>query len=406
MAEPAVPSQALKDAGRRLMDLLVQQASQAAIDRVSGLSDRLADYSENGGANRNDTGERGDGRPSMRASLSSGVTSLKDKVKNVLGGGGGSDGDNAEADDGADQRGGGRGGGKKLKVTNIVEQTDVGLPLRTTYDLWTRWEHFPGFMKKVEEVSRKADETTSWKAQVLWSHRIWEATVVEQVPDSHIVWRSKGAKGHVDGAVSFTALGPNLTRVLVVLEYWPQGLFERTGNLWRAQGRRARLELKHFRRHAMTSVLREPDNVEGWRGEIRDSQVIRTHEQALCEEQAAEQEQAPGEQEQAPGEQEQAPGEQEQAPGEEPEHGEPPQAEQPEHDGHAESGQAKQPAEHEEPEHERAGHQQPEDEGEHDEEPDDQRVQRAQHREAEDGEPAGSRRATGRSTGAGARRAR
>ena len=382
------------DAGRRLMDLLMQQASQAAIKRVNGLSDRLTDYAENGGTNRNDTGERGDGQSSIRASLSSGVTSLKDKVKNVLGGGGGgSDGDNAEADKGADQRGGGRGGGKKLKVTNIVEQTDVGLPLRTTYDLWTRWEDFPGFMKKVEEVSREADEKTSWKAQVWWSHRIWEATVLEQVPDSHIVWRSNGAKGHVDGAVSFTALGPNLTRVLVVLEYWPQGLFERTGNLWRAQGRRARLELKHFRRHAMTDVLLQRDNVEGWRGEILDSQVIRTHEQALREEQAAEQEQAPGE---------------------EPEHGEPPEAEQAEHDGQAESEQAKQRAEHEQPEEEgeheeepedqRAEHQQPEDEGEHDEEPEDQRVQRAQHREAEDGEPAGSRRATRRS--AGARRAR
>jgi uncharacterized membrane protein len=395
MAEPAAPNEALMGAGRRLMDLLVQQASQAAIKRVSGLSDRLSEYAENGGSNRNDTGGRGDGQSSIRTSLSSGVTGLKDKVKNVLGGGGGSDGDNAEADKGSDQRGGGRGGGKKLKVTNIVEQIDVGLPLRTTYDLWTRWEDFPGFMKKVEEVSREADETTSWKAQVLWSHRIWEATVVEQVPDSHIVWRSKGAKGHVDGAVSFTALGPNLTRVLVVLEYWPQGLFEHTGNLWRAQGRRARLELKHFRRHAMTDVLLQRDNVEGWRGEIRDSQVIRTHEEALREEQAAEQEQAPGE---------------------EPEHGEPTEAEQAEHDGHAESEQATRPAEHvqpedegeheEEPEEQRAEHQRPEDEGEHDEEPEDQRVQRAQHREAEDGEPAGSGRATRRSAGAGARRAR
>jgi len=107
------------------------------------------------------------------------------------------------------------------------------------------------------------------------------------VPDSHIVWRSTGAKGHVDGGVSFTALGPNLTEILLVLEYWPQGLFERTGNLWRAQGRRARLEVKHFRRHAMTSVLLGQEKVEGWRGEIRDSELVKTHEEALAEEQRA-----------------------------------------------------------------------------------------------------------------------
>ena len=72
--------------------------------------------------------------------------------------------------------------------------------------------------------------------------------------------------------------------MLLVLEYWPQGLFERTGNLWRAQGRRARLEFKHFRRHAMSNVLIHQEEVEGWRGEIHDSEVVKTHEEALEEE--------------------------------------------------------------------------------------------------------------------------
>ena len=54
------------------------------------------------------------------------------------------------------------------------------------------------------------------------------------------MWRSKGDKGHVDGAVTFHEIGPNLTRILIVLEYYPQGLFERIGNIWEAQGRRAR----------------------------------------------------------------------------------------------------------------------------------------------------------------------
>ena len=194
------------------------------------------------------------------------LVGLKDKMKNAFGGGGGS------------------GGAKKLKMTSIIESVDVGLPLRTTYDTWTQFADFPSFMKKVETVEQESDEKTNWTAKVFWSRRTWEATIVEQVPDSHIVWRSTGAKGHVDGGVGFTALGPNLTRVLLVLEYWPQGFFERTGNLWRAQGRRARLEFKHFRRHAMTNVLLRQEEVEGWRGEIRDSEVVKTHEEALEEE--------------------------------------------------------------------------------------------------------------------------
>jgi uncharacterized membrane protein len=46
------------------------------------------------------------------------------------------------------------------------------------------------------------EQKVNWKAQVFWSHRTWEATVVEQVPDERIIWRSKGQKGHVDGAVT------------------------------------------------------------------------------------------------------------------------------------------------------------------------------------------------------------
>jgi hypothetical protein len=274
-----VPTDALRDAGQRLLGLLVQRAAEAATDRVSALSDRLTGVAENGGEGLrealNPDGDRrdedGDSQPGL---LSRGFSAVKEKVQDAFGGGG---------------RGSG-GGGKKLKVTVISEDIDVGLPLRTTYDLWTQFADFPSFMKKVGSVEQASDEKLNWKAQVVWSHRTWEATIVEQVPDSHIVWRSKGAKGHVDGAVTFTGLGPNLTRVLLVLEYHPQGLFERTGNLWRAQGRRARLEFQHFRRHAMSNVLMHQDEVEGWRGEIHDSEVVKTHEEALEEEQRARQE--------------------------------------------------------------------------------------------------------------------
>jgi hypothetical protein len=141
-------------------------------------------------------------------------------------------------------------------------------------------------MKKVENVEQADDEKLNWKAQVFWSHRTWEATILEQSPEEKIVWRSKGAKGHVDGAVTFHELAPNLTRIVVVLEYYPQGMFERTGNLWRAQGRRARLELKHFQRHVMTGTILHPDDLEGWRGVISDGEVVKDHETALKEEQA------------------------------------------------------------------------------------------------------------------------
>ncbi|WP_232665600.1 SRPBCC family protein [Pseudonocardia sp. TRM90224] len=275
------PSEAFKDAGTRLVGLLAKHAAQVATDKVADLADRLTDVADNGGSglgdalgisskngdSKNGDSNNGVGGGGIGSAIGSAVGGLAETVKGALGGSGGS--------------------GKKLKVTVISEDLDIGLPLRTTYDLWTQFGDFPSFMKKVETVDQESDEKTNWKAQVLWSHRTWEATIVEQVPDSHIVWKSKGAKGHVDGVVSFTELGTNLTRVILVLEYWPKGLFERTGNLWRAQGRRARLEFQHFRRHAMTSAILQQDEIEGWRGEIRDGEVVVTHEEALDEEERA-----------------------------------------------------------------------------------------------------------------------
>jgi hypothetical protein len=278
-----LPTDALKEASQRLVSLLAQRAAQSATDRVTGLSGRLTEVAENGGTGltsalrgSQDGGppegedEDGEEKQGLFSRIGSAVGEIKDKATEALGGGGG----------GGSQ-------GKKLKVTVISEDLDVGLPLRTTYDLWTQYADFPGFMKKVETVDQESEEKTNWQAKVFWSRRQWQATTIEQVPDSHISWKSQGTKGHVDGTVAFFEIASGLTRVMLLMEYWPKGLFERTGNMWRAQGRRARLEFQHFRRYAMTTALLEQGEIAGWRGEIRDSEVVKTHEDAVKEEQQA-----------------------------------------------------------------------------------------------------------------------
>ncbi|OZV79840.1 cyclase [Micromonospora echinospora] len=264
--------QLLRDA-RDLVGAIGERAVAVVTERITGATGRLSEYAKQGGgpglvAAATGAQRLAEGKSPVRAMVGAGLAGGKEKLMAAIGARGGKS----------------KGGKKKLKVTNIVETIEVGVPLRVAYNQWTQFADFPSFMKKVENVDQEADEKLTWKAQVLWSHRTWESTVVQQVPDSHIHWRSKGEKGSVDGTVSFHAVAPDLTRILVVLEYHPQGLFERTGNLWRAQGRRVRLELKHFVRHVMTQTVLDPDQVEGWRGEIRDSRVVRDHETALREE--------------------------------------------------------------------------------------------------------------------------
>jgi uncharacterized membrane protein len=270
-----LPLDRLKDAGQDLLEAVVSRAVGSVTGKITGLTDRLTGVADNGGSGLTAalTGAKdlAEGKSPLKSALGAGVAGAKDKVKQAVGGGGG----------------GGGGGSSDAKVVNIIEEFDVGIPLRVAYNQWTTFEDFPSFTRKVEKVEQESDEKINWRAQIFFSHRDWESTIIEQVPDERIVWKSTGAKGYVDGAVTFHELAPTMTRILLVLEYYPQGFFEKTANLWRAQGRRVRSDFKHIKRHMMTRTILDQDEVEGWRGEIRDEEVVKTHEEALDEEEKA-----------------------------------------------------------------------------------------------------------------------
>ena len=267
-AEPLASQLGLNRLGEQLQGLVSAMADHGVSvvsDRLDGLADKMSGSGAGVAGKTVKNMAKGDSAPTaaLKAGVESvkdtglkGVSAIKDKVSDAVGGDKGDKGKN-----------------QKFKFINIVEELDLPVPRPVAYQAWTQFEEFPSFMKKVENVEQQEDQTVEWKAQIFWSHRSWTAEIVDQVPNERIVWRSKGEKGHVDGAVTFHELTPDLTRMLINLEYYPQGLFERTGNLWRAQGRRVRLELKFFRRYITSDVLLRQDEVEGWPGEIHDGEV-------------------------------------------------------------------------------------------------------------------------------------
>ncbi|WP_405629746.1 SRPBCC family protein [Streptomyces sp. NBC_01174] len=231
---------------------------------------RLADGKDAGGAVK--TLAKGgqalsEGKSPAQAALGAGAShvkdALKEKVKGLFG------------------KGRKSGGGKSKSVT-ISEDIDVGVPVREAYDQWTQFQEFSTFAKGVVSVEKADDTSSNWKVKVAKSTRSWKANVTEQVPDERITWTTEGAKGTVKGVVTFHALTDDLTRVLLVIEYFPKGLFEKTGNIWRAQGRRARLDLKLYRKF----IMMRGEATDGWRGEIRDGEVVVDHDEAVEEEEA------------------------------------------------------------------------------------------------------------------------
>jgi len=366
-----LPFDRLGDELRNSFSTLSKRAVDSAGDRITDATSRLTDISE-GGPLRQATvkgaEEAAKGGSPVKGALKGGLTGAKDKVKEKLGGGSGG------------------GGGRATKSTNIIEEIDIGAPVSVVYNQWTQFQDYSDFMKKVDGVEQEEETKVNFKAQVFWSHRKWDSTIKEQIPDQLISWRSQGDKGHVDGTVTFHELAPRLTRVLVVLEYYPQGFMERTGNIWRAQGRRARLELKHFRRHVMMNVMHEPEELEGWRGEIHDSEVVRSHEEVVEEEERSEEgsEEPEGEYGEDEYDEEEYEGEYEGEPAEE--EGEEPEAEYEEEGEEPEAEYEGEPAE-EEAEYEEEGE---EPEAEYEEEPAEEEPE-AEYEEEEE-EPAPRRR--------------
>ena len=260
----------------KLKDAVMSKVGSTAEKQMGSLTERLTDFGSGGGSDAKKAagakaGEKvAAGESPIKTALSAGAAGVKEKVSGMFGGkSGGKD-------------------GKKLKVTNIIEQIDVGAPIDVVYNQWTQFQDFSGFMKKVEDVDQKEDtEAHLQGAGAVVAPHVEGARSSTRCRTSASCGGPPAKRGRSTARSRSTSSRPTSPACCVVLEYHPQGLFERTGNMWRAQGRRVRLELKHFRRHVMTEALLHPDDVEGWRGEIHDEEVEVSDEDGRKREQDA-----------------------------------------------------------------------------------------------------------------------
>jgi uncharacterized membrane protein len=155
-------------------------------------------------------------------------------------------------------------GEKGHKVETIERSIEVNVPVRTAYNQWTQFEEFPKFMEGVESVKQLDDTTLRWVANIGGERKEWRARITEQVPDHHIAWRSDGGD-FTTGVVSFQALGLEKTRVTVRLNYEPQGMTEKLGDMLGMVSRRVQGDLERFK-DFITSRGHETG---AWRGTVK-----------------------------------------------------------------------------------------------------------------------------------------
>jgi uncharacterized membrane protein len=153
-------------------------------------------------------------------------------------------------------------------MSTIEKSIEVAVPVRTAYDQWTQFESFPTFMEGVEAVQQLDDRHLHWKAEIGGVTREWDAEIVDQTPDERVTWRSVGGAKN-DGTVSFAPAAPG-TRVTLHLEFEPEGLVEKAGDLLQVVDRRAAGDLERFKEF----IESRGTETGAWRGEVRPSDTL------------------------------------------------------------------------------------------------------------------------------------
>jgi len=149
-------------------------------------------------------------------------------------------------------------------MSTIEQSVDVEVPVRTAYNQWTQFEEFPRFMEGVERVDQIGDTRLHWVAEIAGARREWDAEIVEQAPDNRIAWKAiSGA--HNDGVVTFHRIDDDRTRIMLQLEFDPEGFVERAGDALGIVRARTHGDLNRFK----DFIEAEGHESGAWRGEVK-----------------------------------------------------------------------------------------------------------------------------------------
>ena len=140
---------------------------------------------------------------------------------------------------------------------------DVQRPVRTVYNQWTQFEEFPRFMDGVEEIRQIDDTHLHWVAEFGGSRHEWDAEITEQKPDERVAWRNTDGKENA-GVVTFHKLDDSRSKVMVQIDFVPEGIKEKVGTALGAPERRVKGDLERFKE----LIESRGQETGAWRGEV------------------------------------------------------------------------------------------------------------------------------------------
>ncbi|WP_042366368.1 SRPBCC family protein [Streptacidiphilus neutrinimicus] len=132
-------------------------------------------------------------------------------------------------------------------MSKVQESIDVDVPITTAYNQWTQFEDFPNFMDGVEEITQIDDRHNHWRTKVAGATREFDTEIVDQVPDDHVTWRTTSGDVKQTGMVSFQPIDATHTRVMLAMDFQPEGITEKAADLTGMLDRQVKGDLKRFK---------------------------------------------------------------------------------------------------------------------------------------------------------------
>jgi uncharacterized membrane protein len=120
-------------------------------------------------------------------------------------------------------------------MATIEKSVEVKAPITPAYNQWTQFEDFPQFMQGIDEIRQLDDRRLHWRASFGGETHEWDAEITEQLPDERVAWRNVEGKDNA-GVVTFHKIDDGTTRVMLQMDWAPEGLKEKGRQRTRRRG--------------------------------------------------------------------------------------------------------------------------------------------------------------------------
>ncbi|MFI8370690.1 SRPBCC family protein [Streptomyces sp. NPDC085466] len=149
-------------------------------------------------------------------------------------------------------------------MSKVEESIEVEVPVRTAYNQWTQFESFPNFMEGVESIEQRTDTLTRWVTKLGGVEREFDAEITEQIPDERVAWTTVGGDVRQAGVVTFHRLAEDRSKVMLQMDYDPEGVAENVGDKLGFVRRQVTGDLKRFKLY----IEGRGTETGSWRGEV------------------------------------------------------------------------------------------------------------------------------------------